>query len=129
MTRRAMHKRDSDITGTFFSHALSEADLPQGRFTANQKSALVGSEGFEYPRLPESSWVNQDAGIPPEPGLGFSVDATEPVGTAAELRESVEGMISESSIDSPISGELRSDAGPSDVVEPRSPLPKRRRKG
>jgi hypothetical protein len=71
---------------TYFSRALADAGLELGgRFGALAKPVVTGTA--PYPMLPASSPWSVDP-VPTEPPLGFSVDAREPVGTAAEIERS-----------------------------------------
>jgi hypothetical protein len=74
---------------TYYDHAASEAGLARGRFTAREKSEVIGAEPVRYPRLPETSpWATEPVGQ--EPPLGLDVNAVEPCGTYFEIQQSIE---------------------------------------
>jgi hypothetical protein len=59
-----------------------------GRFSKVTQTTLTGATDAT-PRLPENSpWAGDDP-VPPEPPLGFSIDALEPVGTPQEVAKSL----------------------------------------
>jgi hypothetical protein len=77
------------LKDTLHGRAVAEQDTIGGRYAAESKQRVVGSASFKYPQLPEGSWGNQGVAVPSEPPLGFSVDAVEPLGTAAEIEQSL----------------------------------------
>lgn len=94
--RAEMLKHDSFNSrgDSFNSRAIADALAQAGRFAAENRATVIGSEAVEYPRLPaESPWACDMVGL--EPPLGFSVDAMEPCGEAHELAagKSAEGGV------------------------------------
>jgi hypothetical protein len=87
---------------TYFSHAHPDEG---GRFATSDQPPryVVGSTPApRYPALPQSSWGNQAAAVPPEEPLDVDVNAVEPAGTHAEIEKGLaeskgsEGIISTS---------------------------------
>ena len=70
---------------TYHGHAQSAVDEDRGgRFAfSGSPTSITGSSAVSYPAQPENSPWRWDA-CPPEPPLGFSVDAMEPVGEPFE---------------------------------------------
>ena len=68
--------------------ASSVDDEKGGRYAGSgSKQTIVGSSPIVYPKLPANSpWVKDE--YPPEPPLGFSIDAQEPVGEKFEVEAS-----------------------------------------
>jgi hypothetical protein len=60
---------------TFHQHAVAEASIETGRFTAVNAAHVVGSQPAV--RYPAASAAHQTE-LPPEPPLGFSVNSLEP---------------------------------------------------
>ena len=90
--RREILRRER-AGATYHQFAASEADVPRGRFTAHERSAVTGATPVpQYPALPGSAWSNQAAAVPPEEPLGVNVNAVEPAGTAAEIEHSLRGV-------------------------------------
>jgi hypothetical protein len=80
-------RRLRNQASTFSQFAQSEAAEARGRFTANEKSTVVGSTptpASAYPAGP--NWTCDPVG--PEPSLGYSVEDHEPAGQPHELRAS-----------------------------------------
>jgi hypothetical protein len=80
---RRVHKN------TYFSHAHPDEG---GRFAVSDQPRrhVVGSTPMpQYPIQPGGAWSNQAAAVPPEPSLGFSVNELEPLGTRAEIEQSL----------------------------------------
>jgi hypothetical protein len=75
----------NDRANTFAGRAQAEADEIQGRWAQEHKAAVIGTGPVQYPRLPESSWVNDP--VPPEEPLGLDVNAVEPCGEKFEIEE------------------------------------------
>jgi len=70
--QRVVLKNDA---GTYYQHAASEADVPRGRFTAHEKSNVIGSsETVAYPQLPGSSPWARDP-VPDEPPIDADLSA------------------------------------------------------
>jgi len=83
--RRAITENDRRVRkgSTYHEFASSEAGAIGGRFAARERSTVVGATPAPlYPTMPGGAWPNQTAAVPPEPGLGFSVNELEPLGTA-----------------------------------------------
>jgi hypothetical protein len=75
---------------TFHDIAAGEAGTVGGRFAAVSKTQLTGTVP-EYPRLPTNSpWATEPVGQ--ELPLGFDVNAVEPVGTPAEIEQSLQAL-------------------------------------
>jgi hypothetical protein len=110
--RRAITENDERIRkgGTYHEFAASEAGASGGRFAARERSTVVGSGPVAYPQLPENSWGNQGAAVPPEPSLGVAIDEMETVGTHAEIDQSLQSL-----------REMRDEAGPPPASLPDSP--------
>src|SRR5262245_47377498 len=89
--RRAVAENDRRVRrgGTYHEFAASEAGAIGGRFAAEARTHVVGSSSFAYPRQPGSAWGNQGAVVPPEEPLGVDINALEPLGTAAEIEQSL----------------------------------------
>jgi hypothetical protein len=74
---------------TYRDFAAAEFSGHGGRFSAQSKSQVIGTEPVSYPRLPEASpW--HDNVVPPEEPLGVDINAVEPTGTFAEIQKSIE---------------------------------------
>ena len=68
-------RRVREQSGTMHAHAIADAQQPRGRFSAVETSYVVGSKPtISYPA---ASAAHQTE-LPPEPSLGYSVDALEP---------------------------------------------------
>jgi hypothetical protein len=81
--------------GTAYSQVaeLYDDSRPHGRFA-------VGAPLTQYPKQPpDSPWHRDVVGL--EPPLGHSVDAMEPVGTAAEIEASIRRLETAASIPTP----------------------------
>jgi hypothetical protein len=78
----------SEETGTFHDHAQSDAASGGGRWAAQAKSNVTGSEpSTNYPTLPSASpWHDGNAVEPP---LGIDVNETPIVGEAWEVEASI----------------------------------------
>ena len=63
---------------TFHQHALADAQTPRGRFSAIDAAYVVGSKPDVACAYPAASSAHQTE-LPPEPSLGYSVDALEPL--------------------------------------------------
>jgi hypothetical protein len=71
---------------TMHQFAISEANQPSGRFAATGKATVVGATPAPtYPAGP--NWASDP--VPPEPALGFEIDAIEAVGTEQEIEASI----------------------------------------
>ena len=75
---------------TFQSRAQAEADDVRGRWAQEHKATVTGTGPVQYPRLPESSWVNDP--VPPEQPLGLDINTVEAVGTIPEIQASIEEL-------------------------------------
>jgi hypothetical protein len=75
-----------DEPTTFQSWAQADAGIPRGRFTEIEKVSVVGSTASpsQYPAVP----MHDTTGI--EPPTGEDINAMEPVGTAKEIKASIE---------------------------------------
>jgi hypothetical protein len=75
------------VHSSYFAHAVADADLAAGgRFVKVNAVKVTGVPAV--PALPASSPFASDP-VPPEPQLGVDVNAMEPVGTEAEIAQSV----------------------------------------
>lgn len=70
----------------------AEADLQlenQGRHAAAAKASVTGAKAsVQYPRQPSTSPWHSDI-VPPEPSLGYAIDAQECVGEVFEIAASL----------------------------------------
>ena len=83
--RRKVIENDRKVHATYHSVAQSAVDEDRGgRFAySGSSTTVVGSSPVSYPQQPTGSpWAKDEC--PPEPPLGFSVDAMEPVGEPFE---------------------------------------------
>src|SRR5215472_4151819 len=71
--RRRVFAQDQSLRGTtFHQHAQADADTPRGRFTAHERSTVVGAQPtFNYPAA--AAHQADPCGI--EPPLGYRIDA------------------------------------------------------
>ena len=63
--------------GTFLAHALADAELPRGRFSAIANAQVVGAQPI--PNYPAAA-AHQADPCGPEPALGFEIDAMPELG-------------------------------------------------
>ena len=70
-------------TGTYFSHAVSDADAIGGRYAAVGKANVVGTTPIPHSNLPVPSWSGQDNAV--EQPLGYSVEDMPVVGEPGEV--------------------------------------------
>jgi hypothetical protein len=75
-----------DQRNTYLAHAQADADAAGGRFAKVNATEVTGVP--RYPTLPAGSPFHHDP-VPPEPPLGQDVNAMQPVGTEAEIAQSV----------------------------------------
>ena len=68
---------------TYFGQAQHADDDLGGRYTKVHSTTVTGSSPISYPAQPPTSPWHHDA-CPPEPPLGFSMNAMEPVGEPFE---------------------------------------------
>jgi hypothetical protein len=61
---------------TFHQHAINDADIPRGRFSAISNATVVGSTAI--PQYPQASAPFQSDPVPDEPPLSFDNPALEP---------------------------------------------------
>lgn len=130
--RLAAHQNDERVRkgATYFDLAAAEAGVARGRFTAREKSTVVGSTAApSYPAGP--NWSADPVGQ--EPPTGVAIDQMEPVGEAIEVRRSLlretvddEGMIPTKPSNASPSGDARSDAPPASSDAPSPPQSKRK---
>ena len=79
-------ERRQVLRDTLHGRALAEQDTITGRYGAEAKTRIVGSEPTTYPDLPPSSpWASDP--LPIEPPLGFSVEDQAPAGEAFEVKK------------------------------------------
>jgi len=75
---------------TPFTRTLAEEGMVGGRYGVISKTHVTGATSApQYSALPESSWVNQGASVPPEEPLGYSVEEVPVVGTRSEVERSL----------------------------------------
>jgi len=68
---------------TYQGRAMADLEDAGGRYSAVTKQSVTGSTpSSAYPRMPSGPWAENE--MPPEPPLGYEIDAMEPVG---ELHE------------------------------------------
>jgi hypothetical protein len=72
-------------------HSLASLDTSlDGRFAAESDLVSGAEPSVNYPRLPASSpWSAEQPQPGPEPPLGVEIDEQEPVGTPAEVAQSI----------------------------------------
>jgi hypothetical protein len=95
-------RRQQEQTGsTFHQHALADADIPRGRFSAVTTTTVVGATAVpQYP----AAGPHQADPCGQEPPLGYRVDAQEPL----EPTASAQGN-SGDAVATPSSGPLADD--------------------
>ena len=75
--RRRVLDNDRKVreSGTMHAHALADAQIPRGRFSAIDNAEVVGAKPFtNYP----AAAAHQADPVPDEPPLGFAIDELEP---------------------------------------------------
>src|SRR5262249_36610096 len=92
---------------TFHQIAMGEADAVTGRYGAISRTHVTGAAGPEYPTLQSGPWAS-DAGVPAEPPLGVAIDQMEPVGTQAEIEQSLGEVGDHGDRQLPVSGDSAS---------------------
>jgi hypothetical protein len=83
--RRRVFAQDQSVPSqatTFHQHAQADADIPRGRFTAHERSTVVGATANPYgslPKMPEGNpWAGPDL-VGDEPPLSaYDNPALEP---------------------------------------------------
>src|SRR5262249_22556732 len=113
--RRAVLKNDR-AAGTYFAFAAAEADAIRGRFAAQSKARVVGSEpAVNYPALPaDSPWCHDP--VPDEMPIDVDVSAAPIVGEFHEVAASLgkansdDGRLLPKIVDSALPGDERSAA-------------------
>jgi hypothetical protein len=90
--RRALAGSTTTVT-TYRDRAIADLGLEaQGRFAKGVE--VTGSKpAVVYPRMPEGSPWHSDM-VPPEPSLGYAIDAQEAVGEPGEIEASVNAALS-----------------------------------
>jgi len=80
---------DRKVIATYHSVAQSTVDDERGgRYaTGGSKQTVIGSLSIAYPQQPSTSPWHSDP-CPPEPPLGFNVNAIDPVGEPHEIKAS-----------------------------------------
>jgi hypothetical protein len=85
---------------TLHQHAVADADIPRGRFSAVEASYVVGSKPDVACAYPATSSAHQTA-LPPEQPLGYAIDELEQsMPTDAQV------------VGAPVSGDVPSSAIP-----------------
>jgi hypothetical protein len=91
--RRQVSENDRVARRAATYHSLASADIDQergGRFATMNKPAVTGTDpAVRVPQQPANSFWSRDL-LPPEPPLGWSVEAQEPVGEVWEVEQSME---------------------------------------
>jgi hypothetical protein len=109
---------------TFHQHAQADADTPRGRFTAHERSTVIGSTALPvYPAGP--AWCADPGAQCLEPPLGLDNPALEPSAVmhspAEQTGDLTSGDVPSSALDhSPLGHDVERDV--------RSPLPAFRRR-
>jgi hypothetical protein len=62
-------------SSTYYQHAVNDASIPLGRFSAISNATVVGSK--EFVGYPAAS-AHQHDPCGPEPALGYAIDALDP---------------------------------------------------
>jgi len=96
--RRRIMANDRKVMATYHSVAASTVDDERGgRYaTEGSKQTVIGSSPIAYPQQPSTSPWHSDP-CPPEPPLGFDVNAIDPIGEPHEIKAS-EGSPPSSSV-------------------------------
>jgi hypothetical protein len=85
--RRRIMREDRLARNTYFSHANDPELEMGGRFAKVIETTVIGKSPISYPQQPPGSpWASDP--MPPEPSLGYSVEAQEPVGERHEIEAS-----------------------------------------
>jgi hypothetical protein len=86
--KREVLRSDRLARNTYLAHANDTELELGGRFAKLRPTTVIGEVAVpQYPKLPAGNpWAEDVCG--PEPSLGFSVDAIEPVGEAWEQEAS-----------------------------------------
>jgi hypothetical protein len=81
--------REQQRGATLRDFAQADADTPRSRFSAHEKSVVIGSTPLpSYPEQPTNSPFHHDP-VGQEPPLGFPVDQMPPVGEPHEVAASL----------------------------------------
>jgi hypothetical protein len=77
------------LKDTMHGRAMADEGFNSGRFTKQNAARVTGSTPVpSYPQLPASSpWHSWPS--PPEPVLGYDINAVEPVGSPTEIAASM----------------------------------------
>lgn len=87
LERREVLENDlREQCSSFSQFAQSEAAEARGRFTAHEKSTVIGSTPTPASAYP-AAFLQHDP-VPDEPALGVDINALEPVGQPHELKAS-----------------------------------------
>jgi hypothetical protein len=85
--KREALRNDQRVRERSTYHSVAQASIDDdrgGRFAlGDSKQTVIGSSPISYPQQPSTSFWNSDP-VPPEPPLGYSVEAQEPVGEVFE---------------------------------------------
>jgi hypothetical protein len=93
--------REQQRGATLSGFAQAEANIDRGRFTANEKSTVVGASPIpQYP----AAFQQRDP-VPDEPALGVDLNALEPCGEPHELKASIAAQDAPSLEPSPFSAQ------------------------
>ena len=90
--RREYLENEKRLRGTTLSQfAQSDAAEDRGRFTAHEKSTVIGADAT--PKYPAA--FQQRDPVPNEEPLGVDINAIEPTGTPAEVQASIDKLTDE----------------------------------
>jgi hypothetical protein len=98
--RRRVFENDKRVMegSTYFAQAQASAmDEMGGRFAKVQPTSVTGSAPTAWPKMPEGNpWACDP--MPPEPPLGYAVDAQDPVGEPHEIAASQGSTVAASAV-------------------------------
>lgn len=86
-------QREALRNDTYLRRAMNDAsDEAGGRFAKTTKTTVNGAAPtVEYPAA-AGPWSSDCTQVPPEPPLGYSIEAHEPVGEAFEVERSLASL-------------------------------------
>ena len=79
-----------DKNGTTMHEFASVDDDKGGRWSKQSETTNIATSPNSYPKGPD--WCGQDAMVPDEGPLNYSVNDLEPVGTPAEVEASLKSL-------------------------------------
>src|SRR5262245_7087545 len=77
--RNDLSVRQQEQGSTMHAHAQADAETPRGRFSAVSAATVIGSKSDVAGAYPAAAAAHQTE-VPPEPPLGYRIDAMEPLG-------------------------------------------------